>query len=314
MARALARCRLLQGGGELREAEVLRAGNAAVSERHAAHRPHPQLLDRRRAGALQVDARVQRAASDGLGRVRAAGGECRHREQAAAARMDAAEHRGDEEDASPLRVQLRLGSRGLHLRAGILPLEPVVLPARCWKRGLAYRKKALVNWCPKCATVLANEQVVEGCCWRHEDTPVEQRALEQWFLKITDYADQLLDDMAAAGGRLAGARPDDAAQLDRPVGRRGDRFPTGGDRRADPRLHDARRHDLRRDLRDPRAGASAEREAARAGGQGARQGDGGCAARTRTRAKSKRRASSPGTTRSIRSAGSRSRSGSGTSC
>ncbi len=63
------------------------------------------------------------------------------------------------------------------------------------ERGLAYRKKALVNWCPKCATVLANEQVVEGCCWRHEDTRVEQRALEQWFLKITDYADQLLADM-----------------------------------------------------------------------------------------------------------------------
>ena len=51
------------------------------------------------------------------------------------------------------------------------------------ERGLAYRKKALVNWCPKCATVLANEQVVDGCCWRHEDTPVEQRALEQWFLQ-----------------------------------------------------------------------------------------------------------------------------------
>ncbi|HEY2018548.1 MAG TPA: leucine--tRNA ligase [Bryobacteraceae bacterium] len=68
------------------------------------------------------------------------------------------------------------------------------------ERGLAYRKKALVNWCPKCATVLANEQVVEGCCWRHEDTPVEQRALEQWFLKITDYADQLLADMAQLEG------------------------------------------------------------------------------------------------------------------
>jgi leucyl-tRNA synthetase len=64
------------------------------------------------------------------------------------------------------------------------------------KRGLAYRKRALVNWCPKCCTVLANEQVVDGCCWRHDDTPVEQRALEQWFLKITAYADQLLDDMA----------------------------------------------------------------------------------------------------------------------
>ncbi|HUB32902.1 MAG TPA: leucine--tRNA ligase [Bryobacteraceae bacterium] len=68
------------------------------------------------------------------------------------------------------------------------------------ERGLAYRKKALVNWCPKCATVLANEQVVEGCCWRHEDTPVEQRALEQWFLKITAYADQLLEDMKQLEG------------------------------------------------------------------------------------------------------------------
>jgi leucyl-tRNA synthetase len=68
------------------------------------------------------------------------------------------------------------------------------------ERGLAYRKRALVNWCPKCATVLANEQVVEGCCWRHEDTPVEQRALEQWFLKITQYADELLEDMAPLEG------------------------------------------------------------------------------------------------------------------
>ncbi len=68
------------------------------------------------------------------------------------------------------------------------------------ERGLAYRKRALVNWCPKCATVLANEQVVDGCCWRHEDTPVEQRALDQWFLKITAYADELLDDMAQLEG------------------------------------------------------------------------------------------------------------------
>jgi leucyl-tRNA synthetase len=60
------------------------------------------------------------------------------------------------------------------------------------ERGLAYRKNALVNWCPSCGTVLANEQVVEGCCWRHETTPVEQRSLEQWFLRITAYADELL--------------------------------------------------------------------------------------------------------------------------
>ncbi len=64
------------------------------------------------------------------------------------------------------------------------------------ERGLAYRKQALLNWCPECATVLANEQVVNGCCWRHEETPVEQRAMQQWFLKITAFADDLLADMA----------------------------------------------------------------------------------------------------------------------
>jgi leucyl-tRNA synthetase len=63
---------------------------------------------------------------------------------------------------------------------------------KLYEKGLAYRKKSRVNWCPECATVLANEQVVNGCCWRHEDTLVEQRELEQWFLRITNYADELL--------------------------------------------------------------------------------------------------------------------------
>ena len=66
--------------------------------------------------------------------------------------------------------------------------------------GLAYRKKSKVNWCPSCATVLANEQVVGGCCWRHEDTLVEQRDLTQWFLRITKYADELLDQLDAMPG------------------------------------------------------------------------------------------------------------------
>jgi len=64
-----------------------------------------------------------------------------------------------------------------------------------YQRGLAYRKHSRVNWCPRCQTVLANEQVVDGCCWRHEDTTVMEKALEQWFLKITAYAEPLLDDM-----------------------------------------------------------------------------------------------------------------------
>jgi leucyl-tRNA synthetase len=67
---------------------------------------------------------------------------------------------------------------------------------RMLERGLAYRKKSRVNWCPKCCTVLANEQVINGgYCWRHEDTLVESREIEQWFLKTTAYAEQLLDDL-----------------------------------------------------------------------------------------------------------------------
>jgi len=63
-----------------------------------------------------------------------------------------------------------------------------------WKKGLAYRKMASVNWCPVDKTVLANEQVVDGRCWRCE-AEVVQKELEQWFLKITDYADELLAAM-----------------------------------------------------------------------------------------------------------------------
>jgi leucyl-tRNA synthetase len=66
---------------------------------------------------------------------------------------------------------------------------------KLYEQGLVYRKKSKVNWCPKCATVLANEQVVNGCCWRHEDTLVEQRELEQWFVRTTKYAEELLCDL-----------------------------------------------------------------------------------------------------------------------
>ncbi len=66
---------------------------------------------------------------------------------------------------------------------------------KMFERGLAYRKRSTVNWCPSCGTVLANEQVVDGACWRC-GTTVETRDLEQWFFRITAYADQLLDGLA----------------------------------------------------------------------------------------------------------------------
>ena len=69
---------------------------------------------------------------------------------------------------------------------------------KMFERGLAYRKESWVNWCPQCRTVLANEQVVGGGCWRCE-TPVVQKKMEQWFLKITDYAEELLSGHEALG-------------------------------------------------------------------------------------------------------------------
>ncbi|MTI62616.1 leucine--tRNA ligase [Methylophaga sp.] len=70
---------------------------------------------------------------------------------------------------------------------------------RLFKKGLVYKKTAAVNWCPHDLTVLANEQVIDGCCWRC-DTKVERREIPQWFMKITDYADQLLADLEQLDG------------------------------------------------------------------------------------------------------------------
>ena len=70
---------------------------------------------------------------------------------------------------------------------------------KLWERGLVYRKKNPVNWCPTCKTVLANEQVTEGRCWRCGEVP-EKRDLEQWYFKITEYAQELLDDLEKLPG------------------------------------------------------------------------------------------------------------------
>ncbi|MEE9413225.1 MAG: leucine--tRNA ligase [Methylococcales bacterium] len=70
---------------------------------------------------------------------------------------------------------------------------------RLFEKGIAYKKTSAVNWCPNDETVLANEQVVDGCCWRC-DTPVERKEIPQWFLRITDYADELLDSLDQLDG------------------------------------------------------------------------------------------------------------------
>ena len=75
---------------------------------------------------------------------------------------------------------------------------------RMLEKGLAYRRRSRVNWCPQCQTVLANEQVIDGFCWQHDTTPVEAKEIEQWFLRITQYADALLDGI----GELEGGWPE----------------------------------------------------------------------------------------------------------
>ncbi len=81
---------------------------------------------------------------------------------------------------------------------------------RLFERGLAYRKPSMVNWCPKDQTVLANEQVVQGLCERC-DTPVTKKKLTQWYFKVTDYADELLDDLDT----LVGKWPDKVIAMQR---------------------------------------------------------------------------------------------------
>jgi hypothetical protein len=129
---------------------------------------------------------------------------------------------------------------------------------RMYERGLAYRKNSKVNWCPECQTVLANEQVINGYCWRHEDTLVEQRELEQWFLRTTQYAQELLDGLDTLDGWPQRGR-DGWLSYRRP-------------RRCGEGLHHAHRYHLRRDQPAACAGASADPRIRAAGRRACRAG------------------------------------------
>ncbi len=104
------------------------------------------------------------------------------------------------ENMAYMRSQLKLLGFGYDWNRELATCRPEYYRWEQWfftrlmEKGIAYKKTAPVNWCPHDQTVLANEQVIEGCCWRC-DTPVERREIAQWFLKITDYAEQLLADL-----------------------------------------------------------------------------------------------------------------------
>ncbi len=114
---------------------------------------------------------------------------------------------------------------------------------KMYEKGLAYRKTSKLNWCPKCATVLANEQVVGGCCWRHEDTLVEQREMVQWFLRITAYGDELLDGLDGMPGWPEKVRTMQRNWIGRSQGTE-ITFRVQGEDQGDHGLHHTRGHDL----------------------------------------------------------------------
>lgn len=104
------------------------------------------------------------------------------------------------ENIAYMKKQLQLLGFGFDWDREIATCKPEYYKWEQWfftelyKKGLVYKKTSTVNWCPNDETVLANEQVHEGCCWRC-DTPVEQKEIPQWFIKITDYAEQLLSGL-----------------------------------------------------------------------------------------------------------------------
>ena len=150
-------------------------------------------------------------------------------------------------------------------RASSRPHEPEYyrwtqwLFLRFFERGLAYRKGAPVKWCPNDQTVLANEQVIDGHCERCGADGRVAQLMEQWFFRITDYADALLDDLETR--RLARAtKTIQRNWIGRSRGRR-DRLPDRGAGRGHPGLHDAAGHAVRRDVLRARARAPARRVA-----------------------------------------------------
>ena len=174
--------------------EMLRARDVPLSVGAHPHGPCAQLRDGRRLRPLQARQGLQRAASDGLGRLRHAGRERRDGAQGPPRQVDLRQHRHDARPAEVDGPVARLVARVRHLRRRPITSHQQKLFLDFLKKGLAYRKSSKVNWDPVDHTVLANEQVIDGRGWR-SGALVEQRELTQWFFKITDYADELLSDL-----------------------------------------------------------------------------------------------------------------------
>ena len=185
---------------------------------HLAHGPHAQLHHRRRRGAVPADARLQRAAPDRLGRFRPARGKRRHQARHSAARMDQREHRANEGGLPALWLQLRLAARNLHLRAGVLPLEPVVFPAHARARaGLSQTEPGeLVSEVPNGAGQRTSDRRLLLAARRYASRGQGNRAVVPAHHAVRRRAARRHE---GARRRLAGTRAGDAAQLDRQIAR-----------------------------------------------------------------------------------------------
>ena len=186
----------------------------------------------------------------------------------AAIKRESASARVDASATSPqMKAQIQRMGFGYDWDLEISTCEPEYYRWNQWfflkmlERGIAYRKEALVNWCPEC-----------GRCWRTNrwwtaaagGMRRRRSSSASWssgFCRSPPMPTNCLSDTEEAGRRLARARAHDAAQLDRPFGRRRGRFHPRRIGREDPGFHNSHRHDLRRDLCDPGARASAGRQA-----------------------------------------------------
>ncbi len=255
VAGPLGRDRGVRGHRRSQQAEVLLSRDVRVSVRARARRPRPQLHHRRCGRAAEAAAGFQRAAPVRVGRLRPSGGERGDQERHPPRRIDPRQHRPHEGAAAASGHQLRVGTRAGHLHAGLLPLESVVVHADVRAR-------------PGLSPPLHRELVPGGQHRPRQRAGGGRRVLALRHHRRTEGPGAVVLPHHCLRRRPARQRrravavarksADDAAQLDRAVGRRAGLVRAGGPARQHRRLHDAHRHDLRRDVRDAWARASVD--------------------------------------------------------
>ena len=255
---------LVCGARRRREAQVLLPLHVPVPERPPAHGPRPQLHDRRRARRATCACRDTTCCSPWAG-TRSV---CRRRTPRSRTASPPAKWTYD--NIAYMKGQLQSLGFGIDWSRELATCDPDYYRWNQWlflrmlERGIAYKTTGTVNWDPVDQTVLANEQVIDGRGWR-TGALVEKREIPMYYLRITQYAEELLARARPAPG-LAGSRAHDAGELDRPQRGRESRVPVRHRRQARRAqgLHDARRHahgrDVRRRRRRAPARASSRRE------------------------------------------------------